>query len=157
MTLQVDAAAHGLSPPLGPCPLPPLDTYLPVMILRGEVTRGQAHVRAAVALPLESCSLCSKLPLRGSVHRSPGGSGGAEPRRPVLPPSWPHIGTQSTSGTVLSTQCVSGAPLHRIGGPPAGAAVRTLGPLNLAIHGSPDPGFFFCKVEIRIVFLHEAV
>lgn len=57
---------------LGPCPLPPLDTYLPVMILRGKVTRGQAHIRAAVALPLESCSLCSKLPLRGSVHRAPG-------------------------------------------------------------------------------------
>ena len=29
--------------------------------------------------------------------------------------------------------------------------------MNLAIHGSPDPGFFVCKVEIRIVFLHETV
>lgn len=89
--------------------------------------------------------------LRCSVHRAPGGSGGAEPRRPVLPPSCPHIRTQSTSETVLSNPSVSGPTFTASEGPPAGAAVRTPGPLNLATHVSPDPGFFICKVEMRIV------
>lgn len=67
---------------------------------------------------------------------------------PGLPPSCPHIGTQGTSGTLLSNQSIFTASE----GLPAGAAVGTPGPSNVATPVSPDPGFFICMGQKELYF-----